>query len=341
MSKLGAQDLGMTAGDRIEHLRLDADMANNTKLLFTDYRKHTVVDGNDAGTDVTFADDAKWFSARTRIQRVTDNTHQGYIDFGSHDVATAAGDSATTTGGPLFCFGVGAEWSASNDARKFPTASGLPVSNNQDRRFFCIQSDENQDDFGKIGVNTAYPEATQEIVDNSEAKLTIRSTGSSDSVLQLVNGNSVGNNGWTIRLDRSESEDLDFRHNNSQKFTIQSTGEVGIGTRAPSQKLHVVGQILATQDITAFSDKSLKDNIETIPNALEKVTQLRGVSYTRKDTGKAGIGVIAQEIEKIIPEVVSDNDGTKSVAYGNVVGLLIEAIKELQNEIEELKRDGR
>jgi hypothetical protein len=65
---------------------------------------------------------------------------------------------------------------------------------------------------------------------------------------------------------------------------------------------------------------------------------VRGVTFERIDTGNRGAGVIAQEIEKVLPEVVmEDSDGTKSVAYGNIVGLLIEAIKELSAEVEMLK----
>lgn len=126
----------------------------------------------------------------------------------------------------------------------------------------------------------------------------------------------------------------------TEKMVITARGSVGIGVSNPQQLLHVAGQILATDDITAFSDERLKENINTIPNALKKVTQLRGVEYTRKDTQEKGVGVIAQEIEKVLPEVVvtnSDKEGTKSVAYGNIVGLLIEAIKDLQAEVEELK----
>ena len=91
-------------------------------------------------------------------------------------------------------------------------------------------------------------------------------------------------------------------------------------------------------NVIANSDEKIKDNITTILNPLEKVTALRGVSYTRKDNGVRQIGVIAQEVEAIIPEVVVDGeDGIKGVAYGNIVGLLIEAIKEQQKEIDELK----
>ena len=96
------------------------------------------------------------------------------------------------------------------------------------------------------------------------------------------------------------------------------------------------GTITASGDITAFSDERLKSDIETIDNALDKVMNMRGVSYTKQ--AERGIGVIAQEIEKVLPEVVTDGE-YKSVAYGNIVGVLIEAIKEQQKQIDELKKD--
>jgi hypothetical protein len=83
------------------------------------------------------------------------------------------------------------------------------------------------------------------------------------------------------------------------------------------------------------SDARLKENIQTLNNAVDIVNQLRGVAYVRD--GRAEIGVIAQEIEQILPQVVRDDtQGYKTVAYGNVVGLLIEAIKEQQKTIKEL-----
>ena len=96
------------------------------------------------------------------------------------------------------------------------------------------------------------------------------------------------------------------------------------------------GSITATQ-YTSTSDISLKENVSTIENALEKVLSLRGVEYDRVESGEHQIGVIAQEVEKIIPEVVYGGE-IKSVAYANIVALLIEAIKEQQKEIEELKK---
>ena len=95
------------------------------------------------------------------------------------------------------------------------------------------------------------------------------------------------------------------------------------------------GSITAAGDITAFSDERLKSDITTIDDALDKVTSMRGVTFTKN--GKAGSGVIAQELEKIAPELVMDGEEYKSVAYGNLVGYLIEAVKELSAKVEELE----
>lgn len=101
------------------------------------------------------------------------------------------------------------------------------------------------------------------------------------------------------------------------------------------------GNLTASGDVTAFSDIRIKTDIKNIENALDKVKQIRGVTFKRKEgenSDKVHAGVIAQEVEKVLPEVVSENeDGIKSVAYGNMVSILIEAIKEQQEQIEELK----
>ena len=97
------------------------------------------------------------------------------------------------------------------------------------------------------------------------------------------------------------------------------------------------GTFTASADVIAFSDKKLKDNIQTLDGS--KVFDMRGVSFNRNDQdGKLSSGVIAQELELLAPELIHESeDGTKGVAYGNTVGYLIEAIKLLKAEIEELK----
>ena len=100
----------------------------------------------------------------------------------------------------------------------------------------------------------------------------------------------------------------------------------------------LTGNFTATGDITAFSDARVKENIETLPNALEAVKQMRGVTYNKIGEEKQSIGVIAQELEEVVPQLVhTDEEGMKSVAYGNITALLIEALKEQQEQIEELK----
>lgn len=99
------------------------------------------------------------------------------------------------------------------------------------------------------------------------------------------------------------------------------------------------GDFTVTGNVTAYSDITLKKDIEIIPNALDKVMELRGVTFKRIDLDdKKYTGVIAQEVEMVLPEVVqTDENGIKSVAYGNMIGLLIEAIKELKEEVNDLR----
>ena len=126
-------------------------------------------------------------------------------------------------------------------------------------------------------------------------------------------------------------------------FTIEQSGKIGIKDSTPDYPLdvnHNVSNtsIYASHDIVAYSDIRVKKDIETIPDALDKVNKLRGVTYKRTDEGSTDrtmMGVIAQEVEEVIPEVVStkESDGHKAVAYGNMVGVLIEAVKELTEKV--------
>ena len=93
---------------------------------------------------------------------------------------------------------------------------------------------------------------------------------------------------------------------------------------------------LTVIDLNSTSDINLKENIKTVENALETVNSLRGVSFDWKENGKSSYGVIAQELEEVLPELVKQGE-VKSVNYNGIIGVLIEAVKELKNEIEELK----
>jgi len=106
--------------------------------------------------------------------------------------------------------------------------------------------------------------------------------------------------------------------------------------------LNASGDLTATGNVGAYSDMALKEDIYQIENALEKVNKLRGVHFTRKSNNSKEIGVVANEVEKVVPELVDEHEdkelGTiKTMKYANTVGLLIEAVKDLSKQVEELK----
>jgi len=114
-----------------------------------------------------------------------------------------------------------------------------------------------------------------------------------------------------------------------------NSGNVGIGTHNPQYKLDVNGTIRGHN--VSPSDERYKQNIQTLENALTKLQELRGVSFEWKgQNAEVQIGLIAQEVEKVWPELVStDGEGYKSIAYGQLTAILIEAIKEQQQNIEQ------
>jgi hypothetical protein len=128
---------------------------------------------------------------------------------------------------------------------------------------------------------------------------------------------------------------------------IKENGFIGMGTIAPSVRLHVSGDIIANS-IAGSSDARFKTNVRSISSPLEKVKSLRGVyfnwdqkSFPNKDfSDKTELGFIAQEVENVLPEVVSKDNSPeeyRSVKYDKVVALLVEAIKEQQKQIDSLK----
>ena len=162
--------------------------------------------------------------------------------------------------------------------------------------------------------------ATDLILDVDGGEIHLKDGGAAHTLIQLdsagfvidthisdkdffINGNDGGTSFTALRIDMSEAGAATFNNN-----------------------------------VTAYSDERLKDNIETIENGLDKVEQLRGVTYTRDE--KENIGVIAQEVEKILPEIVltaDDEMGTKSVDYSRLTAVLIEAVKNLSARVKELE----
>jgi hypothetical protein len=134
------------------------------------------------------------------------------------------------------------------------------------------------------------------------------------------------------------SHNLYLRTNWADRISISASGNVTIFAPSSGTTLYVYGDIYATGTITQGSDARMKTDVQTINSALDKVSAIRGVSFTRIDTGKRDIGVIAQEVVQVLPEVVHKMEGGNlGVAYGSMVGIIIEALKELRNEVEAIK----
>lgn len=162
---------------------------------------------------------------------------------------------------------------------------------------------------GSAALSFAATLASSGVVAGTYSKVTVDAKGRVTTGASIASGDVTGALGFTPANKAGES----------------FTGSIS-----------VLGTITATGDITAYSDASLKTDVETISGALDLLRRLRGVRYSRLDTGQRGIGVIAQELQAALPELVAENDnGLLSVAYGNLVGVLIEAVKELAERLDQ------
>lgn len=210
---------------------------------------------------------------------------------------------------------------------EFPSSGHTILKANNDvivgySQSFCVKQG------GNVGIGTTAPSQKLHVVGNS-----------SDVGIRIDN-DAVSGRDWFL-YSRAASgikfSIYDFT-GTADRFGIDENGNVGIGVISPAYKLDVSGTIRATGDVIAYSDARVKENVETIDGALDKVMKMRGVSYNKIGEQEKKVGVIAQEILEVLPEVVSqDESGTYSVAYGNIVSVLIEAIKEQQKQIDELK----
>lgn len=193
---------------------------------------------------------------------------------------------------------------------------------------------------GKLGIGTSSPDTKLQVVgaENDGATATLKITSGSQNLL----------------LDGNEIDALDtglFLNHNSNLNVILATGggRVGIGTSSPGSayKLDVAGAAHASSFPTS-SDARLKTDVRPLTDALAKLQRMRGVTFEwnevyaslGRSTNRREIGVIAQEVEAVFPELVTpwgEND-YRAVDYGRLSAVLIEAVKELKVENDELKR---
>jgi VCBS repeat-containing protein len=194
---------------------------------------------------------------------------------------------------------------------------------------------------GNVGIGTASPATKLHVehygsaigdfegirIANHATNLHATSRPAYEFVVSDINsGTGIGHGKFAIGYRGTTSA------SRTDRLVIDNSGNVGIGAVSPTYKLHVSGDIYATGNITAYSDKRAKSDIQKIENALEKIEQLNGYTFTMND--KRYTGVIAQEVLPVLPEAVTGSEETNyAVAYGNMMGLIIEAIKEIKEKI--------
>ena len=179
----------------------------------------------------------------------------------------------------------------------------------------------------RVGIGTTSPANNLEIETTGDTNFMIKS----------------GNSNWG-RIHFADTDDTDvgriayYHQDNYMTFWTGDSEEMRLENDGD---LHVDGDVVAFS--TTVSDIALKSDIEMIPNALDKIDEVRGVTFTRHN-GQKSAGIIAQELEKVLPEAVREKelalvDGKKykTVEYDAIHGLLINCIKELKEEIKELK----
>ena len=176
------------------------------------------------------------------------------------------------------------------------------------------------------------------ILDAGNADIILKDDGTQFGALRNTSGNLFIQSGSTTAVTFSGAN-ATIAGTTTSSGNLSTSGTLTVASTSDlNGNVDVAGTITASGNITAFSDMRIKHDIKTIDKALAKVSDLRGVYY-KGNSGEAGTGVIAQEVENILPEVVQDGE-YKSVAYGNMVGILIEAIKELKAEVEKLKENS-
>lgn len=201
---------------------------------------------------------------------------------------------------------------------------------------------------GRLGIGTAGPEATLHVhVASGLNRLYIANngTGAGNEAALWFAMDYDGTANWAgIGQDSDGSLRLTGGSDlSSPHMIIDDSGNVGIGDTTPDVALDVIGDINFTGQIVDVSDRRLKTGITPLSGALAKITALQGVSFTMKDNpdGKAELGLIAQDVEPVFPELVSTGgDGIKGLNYDGFIAPLIEAVKAQQEQIEALQDEN-
>lgn len=225
---------------------------------------------------------------------------------------------------------------------------------------------------GDLGVGTSSPDYPLEVMSSGNSSVYVekqtdvageqvhsclfvksRSSAGDRSSLRFRHGDktvakvysiSDGDSRGSLNLETRTDSNINFLTDGAQTMSVQSSGRVGINTDEPDSKLHVNGTVTAVSYVTT-SDARLKTNIRPIEEPMQIVRGLKGVKFdfineTDANDTPDHVGFLAQDVERVLPEVVKDGDsGYKAVSYQNITAVLVEAMKSQQTLIESQQRE--
>ena len=297
------------------------------------------VDGSGSGLDADTLDGmelSSTASGNTVVQRNSSgNIYAGYVNLNPNDVSSGVTKIVCETGND--------GWTRHADAgavRSFINVENGATADQTGGEIGLALNGENVGSSG-TGVANVYNKGWFRTIDSGDGMYN-ESTGQhwysdNDDYWNIAGGGTA--NGIRFRDNHATTiRGYVYANNSSQIGFLNTSGNWSL-------KCDNSGNVTATGNVTAYSDERLKTNVNTINNALSIVGKLRGVSFDWKESGKPSIGVIAQEVEKVLPELVltqqvldpTGESEIKSVDYGKIVGVLINAINELKAEVDELK----
>ncbi|MBC8180754.1 tail fiber domain-containing protein [candidate division KSB1 bacterium] len=262
----------------------------------------------------------------------------GTLDFDNENVKTS-GVIESTTGGFKFPDGSTQTSAATADGHSLDAADGSPTD--------AVYVDND----GDVGIGTTSPSKKLHVNVGSSDFTVARFTGTKANTAGIEIENNTGISKIWALCSHSNTIPVGIfaiREGSStgtERLTIKPGGNVGIGVWDPSNIL-TIQQSSSTDPVadawTTYSSRRWKTNIKPIDNALDKVQRLQGVYYDWKADGKHDIGLIAEEVGEVIPEVVAYEENgvdAQSVDYARLVAVLIEGMKEQQEQINELKNE--
>ena len=309
------------------------DIAEAGNLYYTDARVNTLLGTKNYATE-TYADTAEADAISTAAADATTKANaalasaQSYADTAEADaISTAAATAASLDTAQTTAITTAYQTYADQaEADAISTAAADATTKADAARAAAVSDVTN-------GAGAAF-DTLKEIQDAmaTDAELSA-----------AISGLTIGDGTMTVTAGAGMTGGGSFTANQTGNSSVTLNAIAGNGITVNANDIAMSGSFTggftATGDITAYSDESLKTNIQTIDNALNRVEAVRGVTFERLEDGSVSTGVVAQELNAVLPEAVhTDANGLHHVAYGNITGLLIEAVKELSAEVKELKK---